>query len=283
MRPLSGSGCNPHEIMRQGWLPPLGRKGEMLVHAANGFMMICAGKEEKIIPATLVKEMVSERVDKIEQIEARDVRKKERDRIRDDVMTDLLPRALCRNSQTYAYIDPGQGLLVIDSASNKKCDEFLDLLRRSLGSLSVVPPTTNESPHIVLTEWLRKGIHPSEFGIEDECELRATDKEGNIIRCKHQDLGSSEIQAHLKAGKQIVKLGLNWRDRLTFVLDEHLSIKRLRFLDLIQEQVNEVESDDDTQRFDVDFSIMTLELGLFIRQLFEAFGGEDIEALEKAA
>ncbi len=275
--------CGPHEEMCQGWSSPLGRKGEMLVHSANGFLMICATKEEKILPASVIREHVNERVDKIEDTQARKVRKKERDNLRDDVMTELLPRALSRTLHTYAYIDLKEGLLVVDAASPKKAEEFTSLLRKTLGSLPVVPPATNESPHVILTEWLTKSNHPAEFGIEDECELRAADAEGSIVRCKRQDLGSPEIKLHLKSGKLVAKLALNWRDRLTFVLDENFAIKRVRFLDVIQEQVNDVESDDDAQRFDVDFSIMTLELALFIKQLFEAFGGENVDALDEAA
>ncbi len=279
----SGRVCGPHEEMHHGWVSPLGRKSDMLVHAANGFLMICASKEVKIVPATLVKELVTERIEKIEETQARKVNKKERDNLRDDVMMELLPRALSRTTHTYAYIDPKQGWLVVDAASPKQAEEFTALLRRTIGSLSIAPPTTNESPHIVMTEWLARDNHPAEYGIEEECEMRAADRDGSIIRCKRQDLGSPEIQAHLKAGKQVVKLAVTWRDRLTFVIDEHLAIKRLRFLNIIQEQINEIESKDDAQRFDVDFSIMTLELSLFIKQLLNAFGGENIDAQEKAA
>lgn len=275
--------CGPHEEMTQGWASPLGRKSEVLVHAANGYLMICASREEKILPASVVREYVTERVEKIEETQARKVRKKERDNIRDDVMMELLPRALSRTTSTYAYIDPKEGWLVVDAASPKKAEEFTALLRKTLGSLPVVPPTSNASPHFVLTEWLAKDNHPAEFGIEDECELRAADSEGSIIRCKRQDLGSPEIQAHLKAGKQVVKLAVNWRERISFVVDDNLAIKRLRFLDVIQEQVDEVECEDDAQRFDVDFSIMTLELSLFFKQLFDAFGGENVDALDEAA
>ncbi len=275
--------CGPHEEMSHGWSSPMGRKGEMLVHAANGFLMICATKEEKIIPASVVREHVNERVEKIEETQARKVRKKERDNLRDDVMNELLPRALSRTLRTFAYIDPKEGLLVVDSASVAKAEEFTALLRKTLGSLPVVSPTTNETPYAVLTEWLTKNNYPPEFGVEDECELRSADIEGSVVRCKRLDLASPEVKLHLKEGKLVSKLALNWRDRLTFVLDENFSIKRLRFLEVVQEQVDEVEAEDAAARFDVDFSIMTLELSLFIKQLFEAFGGENIDALKDAA
>jgi len=275
--------CGPHEEMSHGWGSPMGRKGEMLVHAANGFLMICATKEEKILPASVVREHVNERVEKIEETQARKVRKKERDNIKDDVMTELLPRALSRTMHTFAFIDPKEGLLVVDTSSVSKAEEFTALLRKTLGSLPVVPPSPNEAPYAIMTEWLTRSNHPPEFGVEDECELRSADIEGSVVRCKRLDLGSPEIKLHLKEGKLVSKLALNWRDRITFVLDENFAIKRVRFLEIVQEQVDDVEADDAAARFDVDFSIMTLELSLFIKQLFEAFGGENVDALDEAA
>lgn len=39
--------CGPQETARQGWVPPLGKHGELLVHSANGYHLIALRKEEK--------------------------------------------------------------------------------------------------------------------------------------------------------------------------------------------------------------------------------------------
>jgi recombination associated protein RdgC len=83
----------------------------------------------------------------------------------------------------------------------------------------------------------------------------------------------SEIQAHLDAGKQVVQLALEWDGRIAFVLSEDLALKRLKFLDIIQEEAADTEAEDAAARFDVDFSLMSLELGRFVPKLVEAFGG----------
>ena len=79
----------------------------------------------------------------------------------------------------------------------------------------------------------------------------------------------------------VSKLALNWQQRLEFVLDEKLVVKRLRFADIVQEQASEAEADDVATQFDVDFSIMALELSAFIKELTAAFGGA--EAADSAA
>jgi recombination associated protein RdgC len=50
----------------------------------------------------------------------------------------------------------------------------------------------------------------------------------------------------------------------------------LRFSDLVQEQADEVEAEDVATRFDVDFSIMSLELSAFLESLMNALGGTDM-------
>ena len=75
--------------------------------------------------------------------------------------------------------------------------------------------------------------------------------------------------------KEVIKLAVNWADRLAFVIDENLAVKRLKFLDLIQDQVSDIETGSEAEQFDVDFSIMSLELSHFLPRLPELFGGEN--------
>ncbi len=267
--------CGSLEPASYGWCAPVGREEDApLVHAANGYLMICALKEEKILPSSVVNEMVAERIAEHEDRKGTPPGKKERDAIRDEVLHDLLPRAFSHTRRTYAYIDPKGGWLVVDSASAKKTEELASWLRRCLESLPVALPASNERPAAVLTRWLTDGQAPSDIVVENECELRSTEEDGGIIRCKRHDLSAPEIQNHLEAGKEVSKMALTWNDRLGFVIDDALGIKRLRFLDVIQEQAADVETADEVERFDVDFSIMCLELSTFLPRLFELFGGE---------
>ncbi|MCP4410390.1 MAG: recombination-associated protein RdgC [Gammaproteobacteria bacterium] len=266
--------CGKLEMFTYGWVPPLGRIGKTLTHVTNGQIMLCARKEEKLLPASVIREFVDERVAELEEAEHRGLSNYERQGIRDEIIQDLLPKALIRSALTYAYIAPKEGWLIVDAASTRKAEELTALLRDSLGSLSVIPPAIGNRPAQVMTGWLSDGV-PEDFEIEDECELRDPEEEGGIVRCRRQDLGSDEIRAHLQAGKQVVKLAVQWDQRLTCILGEDLSIKRLRFTDMVQEEAAEVDVDSAAARFDADFAIMSLELARFLPRLVESFGGED--------
>lgn len=270
--------CGSLEPQSVGWTAPLGRKAEQLVHVANGYLMISACRQEKVLPPAVVHEIVSERAAEIEDQQMRRLRKAERDNLRSEVLHELMPRAFSRTLRTFAYLAPRDGWLVVDAASRKRAEELTVLLRQSLGSLPVAPPASVERPAAIMTGWLAEEAAPEDFVLESECELRDPKEDGGIVRCRRQDLATPEIQAHLKAGKEASQLALTWNERISFVLDEAFSIKRLRFLDVVQDQAAEVETEDEAARFDVDFSIMTLELAHFLPRLFEAFGGEDVKA-----
>ncbi len=268
--------CSPTEIFSYGWTSPLGRGSEQLIHQANGFMMLCATKEEKVLPTTVVNEMTAERITEKEDQEARKLSKKERSELKDQIIFELLPRAFSFSKKTFAYIDPKGGWLIVDAASAKKAEELISFLRKNLGSLPLVPVSTKEKPVSIMTQWLLQNETPADVLIEDECELRAPEEAGGIIRCKRQDLAAPEVKNHLDTGKQVIKLAISWSDRLSFIVDENLSIKRLKFLDLIQDQVTDTETDSAEEQFDVDFTIMSQELSSFLPRLVELFGGENI-------
>ncbi len=268
--------CGSQDLTRSGWVPPLGRHGSEFVQATNGYLMVCSRRQEKVLPAAVINEALEEKALQIEAREQRNLPRKERKSLRGEVIFSLLPRALARSSLRYAYISPADNLLVVDAASAKRAEDLLQDLRNALGSLSVIPLTSRSLPIDVMTRWISSG-HPAQgFELGEECELRDNNNINCLIRCKNQDLSAAEIVNHIKTGMHVSKLAVNWQQRIECVLDEKLVIKRLRFSNLVQEQANELDAEDAATRFDVDFSIMTLELSGFFKALLDALGGEEM-------
>ena len=272
--------CGPQETNRQGWVPPLGKHGDQLVHSANGYHLIALRKEEKILPGPVVKEAVEERAEAIELEQGRKVRRKEKDELKEQVMLEMLPQAFSRNRRCFAYLAPQDGVLVVDAGSAKQAEDLASTLRKSLGSLPVRPPAVEQSPAFTFTGWLNESIaHPANITLGSECELKDPSEDGGVVRCKGLDLRADEIRNHLEAGMQVTKLALTWDDNVSFVLDEELGIRRLKFGETLQEQLDDVDVDDALAKFDAAFTIMTLELSRLIPGLLEALGGEDRSAI----
>ena len=273
--------CSSHDKAKFGWVSPLGKEGEMLIHALGDYIMVCAQKQERILPASVINDATEEKVAELEERQGRKVYRKERRQIKDDVYISLLPRAFTRNQQTFAYIAPKENLIVINTASAPKAEALLSLLRESIGSLPVALPDTRRAPGDVMTRWLKEQHASDNFVIDEDCELYNPSDGSNIVRCKGQDLYSDEIQSHLEAGKQVKNLGVTWKSLLNCIVGDDLSVKRLRFEGMKEETANE-EVESAAQKFDQEFAVMTLELSGFFKAFFSAFGGLE-EASKKAS
>jgi recombination associated protein RdgC len=268
--------CASQEPQTCGFIAPLG-KGENapLLHAGNGCLLLAIRREERILPGSVVRDALQEKIEEIETAQMRKVYKKERDQLKDEIIHSLMPRAFIRRAVTRAAIDPQAGLVYVDAGSPKKAEELLSTLREVLGSLPLRPLNVKLAPTASFTDWVRSGNIGCGLSLEDECELRDTTEDGGIVRCKRQDLGSDEVQNHLAAGKLVTRLALDWSEKLRFVLDDKLAIKRLKFADLLQEEADSDAGDELEARQAASFILMMLTFAEFLPRLLEALGGED--------
>ena len=69
--------CTPAQPLALGWTPALGEESQTLAHAAEGRFLLCLHREEKILPASVVRDLLNERVEAIEDQQGRKVYRKE--------------------------------------------------------------------------------------------------------------------------------------------------------------------------------------------------------------
>lgn len=253
--------CGDYALKTLGWIPPL-QDSEMLTFEANGCILLRLRVQEKILPASVIRDFVNEKVAEIEAVELRHVRRKERNEIKEQVTQSLLPRALPKNSDVMLYLDMTNHWIIADMSSRNKAEEVCSFLRATLGSLPAISPQFQVSPSLTMTQWLKNQETPQAFVLGENCKLVAS--EGESVTCKQMDLLSTEIQEHLNTGKMVEYIALTWDNRLDLVLDENFGIKRLKFTDIDQEN----EQGDEQ----ADFTMMTLEFSRLATALFEVLG-----------
>ncbi|MBT3196389.1 MAG: recombination-associated protein RdgC [Gammaproteobacteria bacterium] len=260
--------CGALELSTLGWSAPL-PNGSGLTLPVGGAILIAAKKEEKILPASVVREALNERIAEIESTEGREVRNKEKQRLRDEITVELLPRAFTKSRVLHALIDPEQGWLLVDTASRPRAEEMTVLLRESIGSLELTNPETELSVAGAMSQWLFHGTPPAGFTLDDECEIREKDEPGGTIRCKNIDITQGAVRKHLESQSQVVKLALSWSDRLSFILDQELVIRRIRPLEIVDNLREEGDEVDAEALFEADMILFLAEIRGLLQRILE--------------
>jgi len=262
-----------HEARSRGWVAP--RKDGDLVYAANGHWLISLVVENRLLPACVVNAEVAQRAEALFNQQGYAPGRKALRELKERVIDELLPRSHTVRARTFVWIDPQNGWFIVDAGSPARADQVIEHLRHCLDEFPLTPLHTELSPQSAMADWLA-GEAPAGFTIDRDCELKALGEEKSAVAFKRHPLGdevSGEIKAHLAAGKLPTRLALTWDDRVSFILDAKLTLKRLAFLDLLKEEA-EQNAETAADQFDADFAIMTGELSRFIPALVAALGGE---------
>ena len=258
--------CGSQDQLKQGWVPAIpGTEG--LLHAAGNTFLICLKTEEKILPSSVVKEALEEKVQLIQQERGQKVGKKEQQSIKEEIVQTLLPKAFSKSSRLYAYIDIKNQWVVVNSSSANKAENLLAMLRQCIGSLPILPLKPEQDLMLAMTNWVKNDALPSPFQFASDIELKALDEEAAVAKLKNHDVTEEEVQLHITNGKFVHKLGLVWDEKAKFVINEEAAIKQIKFLDIVKEQTDDVPSDDKLAKFDADFALMTGELYNLVNDL----------------
>ena len=257
-----------------GWVSPLDEAEAPLAHHVSGCVLLCAKREDKVVPTSALGDLLDGKVAQFESREGRPAGTRERQRLKEDALAELLPRALPRSKKIFGYISPQEDLLVIDTASTPEAEMFLSCLRATLGSLSVTPPQIRAKLTDVFTHWLKSRKLADDFSFGDQCEL-IDPEDGSSVSCRKQDLNSNEITVHLDAGKICTRLALIWHGDLQATLDKDLVLRQLKVRST-QEGMDDGNQDETSPaaQLDAAFVSTSLTLSRFLPALFTALGGE---------
>ncbi len=252
--------CTDQQLSTFGWTKALGKHGKTLSHFSQDCILICAKRIEKILPAQAINEMVSEKVDIIEEQENRPVKKKERDEIKENIIHTALPSAFTKSSLQFAFINMTKGLIVVNSPSFNKAEELLALLRKSLGTLPVVPLFANIDVSINLMSWVNGSGVPAHFQIGHNAELAEPDDTDSTAKFKGYDLKSDDFKTHLENGMSVTSLELIYKENITLTVKDDGSIKGVKFSDVLKEENSDIPSEDMAVKLDADFVLFSAEL-----------------------
>ncbi len=269
--------CAKSLPISMGWIPPLGDEEAPLVHASGDHLIFCMQIEEKLLPAAVLREQHAERVSEIEMRQDRKLYRDEKMRLKEELYHTLLTRAFSKHQKIYAYIDTKAGYLVLNSTTKSRVETFLSLYTKSVPSFPIFTPEV-QSPSSLMTKWLKEQRCPAGLTMAYNCSLQNSENERSTARFTHQDLLSDNVQKFLAQGSQVTQMTFLWRDQIQFTLKNNFSIGGLKFLDGVQEQREDAQSETAEERFAANFIIMAETLHHFLKEFMPA-----CEALKKKA
>ncbi|QHI98842.1 recombination-associated protein RdgC [Xylophilus rhododendri] len=263
--------CGASQERSAGWVEPRGEAHAPLVESIGGQWIMKFMVEAKVVPGTVVRRKLEERIAQIEKETGRKPGRKEAKELKEDVLLQLLPMAFTRQGATPVWLDPQDGWLVVGTSANARADEVVTALVDALPGITVVPLYTQQSAQAAMSDWLISQEPPAGFSVDRECELKASDESKAVVRYARHPLDIEEIRGHIEQGKLPTRLALTWQDRVAFVLTEGLQLKKITFLEGVFEGGGANKKEDG---FDADAAISTGELGQLLPELLEALGGE---------
>ena len=227
--------CGDHDFARTGWLMQTTEDGEIpdILHRATDVLLTVV-KEVRQIPATVLKDKQQEAYKDFETRQGRWPKKTERDALRDEIFQKLIPRAFTKRHHTQIWVDLVNELVVVDAASAKVAEDALAMLRKTLGSLPVVPVCAAEPIELTLTDWIKAGEIPAGFELSEkhnEAQFKGILEGSGGVSYRKAEIFSDATNCLLDDGKLVTSLGLSWQSRINFVLDNNGQFKKLAYHD----------------------------------------------------
>lgn len=261
--------CGPTQEQSSGWVPPRGEAHGALVESVGGQWMLRFHTEIKLLPTSVVQKRVQEKCDAIEREAGRKPGKKEQRDLKEEARLDLLPQAFTKESRTWVWIDPQARTLVVDTSSQAQADAAVtSLVECLLPGFALALLNTQTSPQAAMAQWLLEQEAPEGFYIDQECELKASDDSGAVVRYGRHPLDIEEVRQHIEQGKLPTKLALTFDGSVSFLLTDGLRLRSIQLQDVARDDGG-AESG-----FDADVAIITGELTRLLPALTVALGGD---------
>lgn len=253
--------CGNTDSMRSGWVSPFGESQDNpLVLDNNGQMLLRLKKEIKILPSSVIKQALAEKVTQQEQLFNRKLKKAEKLSLKDEVYIDLLPRAFSKYQFFWLWIDTVNKRVIVDSSSFKQAEDILALLRKEMGTLALTPYASDTPLEKTLTKWVKESLSFPPIILGDEIELKDAVEDSIVVKCKNQEINSQEIFVHIDSGKQISKLKLLDERGVSFILNRDYTLKRIKFDNAILDKNEDFLPEESNAKLEADFMLMISQL-----------------------
>lgn len=236
-------GIGALETEHRGFEPVFGQEG--LVRKVDGAYWFQVKAEHKKVPGSQLKQLLAERIKTIEELEFRTVGRKEKKELKELIRDELLAKAIPSQSLTTVVVDPQSRLAMVDTSSLKTAENIASLLVHALPGLRLTTLAFDTPVADQMTAVLLEGNDA--LVADDMLVLKGMGTPAATVRFTQYQLSEPEVLAHLNKGMRPSTMALTWDERLSFVLSDTFALKKLDYVDLLQDEPNDKDGDIEEQ------------------------------------
>ena len=200
----------------------------------------------------------------------------------EDSEFELLPKSVCVQKKLFAILDDSSKRILINASSANQAAQLTSLLRKSVPGLSIEPLMIEDNLALRFAQWIQNpSMLPEQFALASDCVLFSLDNDKKRIHCKGYELPAEEILTLLDQGMVTAEISLIWRERIQFTLTHDFTFKKLKSLDYLIDEFNELkELEEDIEQRDAALTLLTGELRELVNDLLSTLKTRTPELLE---
>lgn len=262
--------CCSTDSAKSGFISPVDDPDILMMEIDNQ-VLLKYQFEQKILPLSVIKDKLTEKVTKHEQLIGCKLTKSEKISLKDELMIDLLPIAFSKFEQIYVWIDKTNNTIAITTSSFKKAESVLAHLRKELGVLSLTPIYSEQPAETILTNWLQ-GDKPNCFKICDSAVLcDCVEPKSKIKLVNEQITDSREVQSYIDSGRVVESISLHFNADVKFTIKRDLTLSKITFDSSILDKNEDIAGSGKNVLIEANFLLATNVLSKLIVEIKSAF------------
>jgi len=267
--------CGTYTERSSGFEPPTGTDGGPLARRVAGADLLRLRNQVRVLPTAAVNEALDVRLAEYRKRMQEEPGRRTKRKLKEQTRDELLPKALLKSDRTTALFLLNENVLAIGTASEKRAERFLELLRSGLGKLDTEPLTFARPVESMLTR-VFSGDAPPKFVLGRECRMRDRAEAKGSVRWSEIDLTHANVRRCVKDGMELTHLGIHFDSALSAVLDSKGTLGKLKLVGLDEAADEAAEGSEVAEnplaRLDAELALLGGTLRQLVAGLKQALG-----------
>tara|TARA_Y100001936_G_C16009044_1_gene632457 strand:+ start:508 stop:1407 length:900 start_codon:yes stop_codon:yes gene_type:complete len=250
-----------HSIESIGFSPVF-QDSDELAHVVKGDITFCLKKYKKSIPEALKKELLAEKIKRIEQKTGESVPKAMRNQLKQEVINHLAEQIPASPTYIFFTFLSKHNLIVVNATAFNNAELCLAMLRKALGSLPVEPLIKASLAH-TLTHWCFDKA-PKNMDFKDKGKLFSLNEEKSEISFKRETLDADELITSKESGKLVKEIEFEYDEKFSATISEDGKLRAIKLSDMCLDDYYAIPKDSVAAAFDCSRVIMNETLSEFV-------------------